>query len=587
VKTVYDEFYERGFIKSVTDEACVEKIFGFPKLTCYIGFDPTAESLHVGNLLPIMALAHMQQYGHRTIVLMGDVTAMIGDPSGKDTSRQMMKEETIQKNVIGIKQQMDKFLSFNEEQGLIVSNSAWLRDYKYIDFMREVGIYFNVNTMIKASCFSQRMERDEGLTFLEFSYMLLQGYDFLHLYRKYNCLLQMGGDDQWSNILAGMDLVRKKDQATVYGLTFPLLITAYGHKMGKTEAGAIWLDNNRTSVHDFYQYWRNTEDSDVHRFLKYFTFIEVDKINELANTSGEQLNKVKSILAYEVTKLIHGEQNAREALIAEKSVFGINEADWNFIIDKVEINKSLDLTQSIPKTPLSPIALKEGPLLRELLKDVGLVQSISEGRRLIQQGGVYINRVQEKDIERTLNESDMLDGKIELRVGKKKYHTLIITTEALEQNEREDFKKSKPMPVEQENLEYKGLKRLCVVLYKSLEGGEAANVAAIVIGGLKCTGFDDPMQDSDSNLHAAVRWNLPVLKAKTIGQLEKLLASARELNVQAVAFTRRGQSLSNSYQQYAEMLTKSRTQDIEIIGVGLFGSDEEVKALTKSFTFYS
>lgn len=423
----FDTLQERGFVKQTTGEDEIRDLLGKKKITCYVGFDPTADSLHCGSLLPIMGLAHMQRAGHRTLAIVGGVTAMVGDPSGKDQSRQMMTEEIIARNMAGIGAQIQRFLTLDGEKGILLNNADWLRDYKLIDFLRDIGPHFSVNVMRAAKCFAMRMERDEGLTFLEFSYMLLQGFDFYQLYRTHDCVMQMGGDDQWSNILAGADLVRKKEGGQAWGLTFPLLTTSSGRKMGKTEQGSVWLDEKRTSVNDFYQYWRNTEDADVASFMKYFTFLDVADINTMASAEGTELNKAKSVLAYEVTSLVHGKEKALEALATEKKMFGIADADWDFVLNQIGVDQAAaSQADATPSTPVPAATLTEGVLARVLIKDLGLVKSGGEAKRLVQQGGLYINREKNTDLNRTLTQDDVEDGKIELRLGKKTYHNLIV-----------------------------------------------------------------------------------------------------------------------------------------------------------------
>ncbi len=320
MSNVYQTFKERGFIAQVTDEAELEALLGRERVTCYIGFDPTATSLHAGSLLPLMALAHMQRAGHRTIAILGAGTAMIGDPSGKTEMRKMLTPEEIAENGRQMQRQFSRFVRLDGDQGLMLNNADWLLPLSYISFLRDYGRYFSVNRMLSFEAYKQRMER--GLSFLEFNYQLLQAYDFLVLFQKHGCSLQMGGDDQWGNIVAGMDLIRRLESKPAYGLTFPLLQTASGEKMGKTAKGAVWLDAERTSPYDFFQYFRNTDDRDVKRFLGYFTFLPMAEIETLTAGAGAALNAAKERLAYEVTKIVHGEPAADEARAAAKSAFG-------------------------------------------------------------------------------------------------------------------------------------------------------------------------------------------------------------------------------------------------------------------------
>lgn len=405
---LFEVLRERGFIQQVTDDENLSRILTQQKVTAYIGFDPTADSLHVGSLLPIMALVHLQQHGHFPIVVLGEGTALIGDPSGKTEMRQMLYHEQIRANSEKLKQQLNRYLHFDEGKAAVVSNSDWLLELKYIEFLRDIGRHFSVNRMLAAESYKIRLET--GLSFLEFNYQLLQAYDFLMLYRLHNCILQMGGDDQWGNIVAGIDLIRRMEGAVAYGLTFPLLTTSSGQKMGKTAKGAIWLDAEKTSPYDFYQYWINVDDRDVKRFLAFFTFLPMTEVNSLSALDGAELRRAKEILAFEATKITHGETEAVEARKASHAMFGGAKGDLD----------------GVPSSEISREKLEAGIAVVDLLAQVGLVTSKSEARRLIQQGGCYINEQRVPLIEAKVGLTDVIDGNIILRTGKKKYHRLQI-----------------------------------------------------------------------------------------------------------------------------------------------------------------
>lgn len=422
MNNIYIVLEQRGFVKQTTSED-LHAILAKP-VTCYAGFDPTAESLHVGSLMPIMALAHMQRCGHRPIALVGGATAMIGDPSGKDKVRSMLTMDEIAKNIAGIQHQLSRFIDFSEGKALLVNNADWISTLEYISFIRDIGVHFSVNRMLTAECFRARMEKEAGLSFLELNYMLLQAYDFLHLYRTHECVLQIGGDDQWSNILAGGELIRRTEQGVGLGLTLPLIVTATGAKMGKTEKGALWLDEDRCSINDFYQYWRNADDRDVNRFMKFFTYRDVAEIDALTEVSGLDLNKIKTIMAHDITSVVHNKDKARKALITEKEIFGIPDTDWNYIADKVGIDTSLVIESTLPHSDIKEDDLRKGTAFIDILVKIGLTKSLGEARRMIKQGGAYVNRVQQKDVQRVLKVEDVVDGAIELRLGKKKHHVL-------------------------------------------------------------------------------------------------------------------------------------------------------------------
>lgn len=407
MQNVYDVLLERGFIQQATHEEEIKELLGKESTTFYIGFDPTADSLHVGHFLTIMAMAHMQRAGHRPIALIGGGTAMIGDPTGKTDMRKMMTKEIIQHNSECFKKQLSRLIDFSDDKAMMVNNAAWLLDLNYVNFLREVGVHFSVNRMLTAECFKTRMERENGgLTFLEFNYMLMQSYDFLELYRRYDCKLQLGGSDQWANILGGVELVRRAEKGSAYGLTFTLLTTSEGKKMGKTESGAVWLDPNKTSPYDFYQYWRNVDDKDVEKCLALLTFLPMDEVRRLGSLQDAEINKAKEALALEVTKIIHGEEEALKAQTAAKALFAGGAAGG-----------------SIPTTEIPRSEFETGIDILSLLQKAELIPSRAEGRRLIQQGGVKVegNKVDSVDTVITI-ESFNQDGSLMIQKGKKVYH---------------------------------------------------------------------------------------------------------------------------------------------------------------------
>ena len=404
MQNVYDVLKERGFIEQVTHEEELRELLGKEKVVFYIGFDPTADSLHVGHLLPMMAMAHMQRAGHIPIALLGGGTAMVGDPSGRTDMRKMLTLEQIQHNAERFKKQFQRLIDFSDNKAYMLNNADWLLNLNYVSFLREIGRHFSVNRMLTAECYKQRLER--GLTFLEFNYMLMQSYDFLVLYQKYNCKLQIGGNDQWSNIISGVDLIRRVEDGSAYGLTIALLTTSEGVKMGKTQAGALWLDPEKVSPYDFYQYWRNVDDRDVEKCLKLLTFLPMDEVRRLSSLEGAEINKAKEVLAFEVTKLIHGEEEAIKAQNAAKALFQ-NGADMS----------------SVPDTHITREQLGDGMDLLELLMLTGLTSSKSEGRRLISQGGIYVanSRIDDVDLKITAKDFDD-DNSLLIRKGKKIYH---------------------------------------------------------------------------------------------------------------------------------------------------------------------
>ena len=408
MKNAYDVLVERGFIEQVSDEAGVRTAVEKP-ITCYIGFDPSASSYHVGNLVPIMALAHMQRHGHRPITIVGGGTGMIGDPSGKTEMRQMLTREQIEANVQGQKAQLARYLDFEDGKALMLNNADWLTKLNYIEFLRDIGRHFSVNRMLAAEAYRVRLET--GLSFIEFNYMLLQAYDFLHLYREYGCVLQMGGSDQWGNILAGVDLTRRVEGATVYASVFPLITTSSGAKMGKTEAGAVWLDRELVSPYEYYQFWINTEDPDVERFLALFTFLPMDRVKELGRLQGADLREAKEVLAHEATKITHGDEEARKAQEASRRLF----AEGGMARD------------GVPATALAAEDLAAGIPVTELFRRVGLCSSRGAARRLIEQGGAYVNGKRVASIDVLVTDKDLMEGAILLRAGKKHHHRVIVS----------------------------------------------------------------------------------------------------------------------------------------------------------------
>ncbi|EGO87838.1 tyrosyl-tRNA synthetase [Clostridium botulinum C str. Stockholm] len=389
MENVFDTLMERGYIKQTTHEEEIRELLGKEKITFYIGFDPTADSLHVGHFIAMMFMSHMQKAGHRPIALVGGGTAMIGDPSGKTDMRKMLTKEQIDIHVAGIKKQLGRFIDFSDDKAILVNNADWLLGAKYVEFIREIGIHFSVNKMLTAECFKQRLEK--GLSFLEFNYMLMQAYDFLELNRKYGCVMELGGDDQWSNMIAGMDLIRRKERKPAFAMTCSLLTNSEGQKMGKTVGGALWLDAEKTSPYDFYQYWRNVADADVEKCLSLLTFVPMDEVKRLSALEGAAINEAKKVLAFEVTKLVHGEEEAQKAQAAAEALFS-GGADMSNV-PTVEISKE-DI----------------GTALLEILLNGKVIPSKKEGRRLIEQGGLYMNDENVTDPNATLEESDLKDG---------------------------------------------------------------------------------------------------------------------------------------------------------------------------------
>ncbi len=407
-ENVYDILKERGFIEQCTDPEKVRELLGKERVTFYIGFDATADSLTVGHFLTVMAMIHMQRAGHRPIALMGGGTTMIGDPSFKTDARPMMTRETIDANVERFIAQLSRYIDFNGDNAILANNADWLMDLNYVQFLREVGIHFSVNRMLTADCYKQRMEK--GLTFFEFNYMLMQSYDFYMLHKQYNCKLEMGGNDQWSNIIGGVELVRRKDGGEAYGLTFKLLTTSDGVKMGKTLKGAVFLDPNRTSPYEFFQYWRNIEDAKVEECLGLLTFLPMDEVRRLGAYKDEKINEAKEVLAYEITKIVHGKEEADKALEAARSVFAGGGKSAN-----------------MPSTKVAKSDLEAGIELMGLLVDTKLCTNRSDARRMIEQGGVSVNDAKVSDIHAVLSSKDLdADGEIIIKKGKKNFHRITV-----------------------------------------------------------------------------------------------------------------------------------------------------------------
>lgn len=400
---ILDELLERGYIKQFTHEDETRKLLENEKVTFYIGFDPTADSLHVGHFIAMMFMAHMQKAGHRPIALIGGGTAMVGDPSGKTDMRKMLTKEDIQHNVDSIKKQMERFIDFSDDKALLVNNAEWLLNLNYVDFLREVGVHFSVNRMLSAECFKQRLEK--GLSFLEFNYMLMQGYDFYVLNQKYGCKMELGGDDQWSNMIAGVELVRRKAEGDAMAMTCTLLTNSQGQKMGKTVGGALWLNPEKTSPYDFYQYWRNVDDADVQKCLALLTFVPMDEVRRLGSLEGAEINNAKKILAYEVTKLVHGEEEAKKAEEAATALFA-GGADMSNVPTVIITKEEIGL-----------------PIL-DIMASTKILPSKKEGRRLIEQGGLSINGVKVDDVNRILNQEDFEDGAVLIKRGKKNYNKI-------------------------------------------------------------------------------------------------------------------------------------------------------------------
>lgn len=409
MQNAFEVLKERGFIEQLTHEKEIkEKFESGEQVTFYVGFDPTADSLTVGHFLPVMAMAHLQRAGHRPIALVGGGTTRVGDPTGKSDMRKMLFDDQINANAEIFKNQLSKFIDFTDDKAVMVNNADWLLELNYVDFLREIGVHFSVNRMLTADCYKSRMEK--GLTFLEFNYMLMQSYDFLELNKRYNCTMQLGGNDQWSNILGGVDLIRRKEQKEAYGMTFKLLTTSEGKKMGKTEKGAVWLDPTKTSPYEFFQYWRNIEDAKVEECLGLLTFLPMDEVRRLGAYEDAKINEAKEVLAFELTKTVHGEDEANKAMAASKALFAGGKK-----------------AGSIPTTEMETSTFEKGIDAISLLVDVNLVASRSEGRRIIQQGGMKINDDKVADINYVVTVSDFKDGELMIQKGKKAYHLITLS----------------------------------------------------------------------------------------------------------------------------------------------------------------
>ncbi|MBR0383792.1 MAG: tyrosine--tRNA ligase [Eubacteriaceae bacterium] len=406
-QNVYDVLTERGYIEQCTHEEEIKKLLANEQVTFYIGFDPTADSLHIGHFIQIMVMAHMQRFGHRPIALIGGGTTMIGDPSGRTDMRKVMTRERIADNANKFKKVFEKFLTFEDGKAIMVDNADWILDLNYINFLRDIGKHFSVNRMLTAECYKNRMEK--GLTFLEFNYMLLQAYDFYRLHEDYGCKMEFGGNDQWSNIIAGVELVRRKKQEDVYGMTFSLLTTSEGIKMGKTAKGALWLDPDKTSPYEFYQYWRNIGDADVEKCLALLTFLPMEEVRELGALKDEKINHAKEVLAFEVTKLIHGEEEAAKAQDAARKAFSGNQADAD-----------------IPEIELAADVVGDGIEILALLAEAGICASRGEARRLVSQNGIAVKGEKVSDIKACYTKADFEDGAFVVKKGKKVYRRIVL-----------------------------------------------------------------------------------------------------------------------------------------------------------------
>lgn len=404
---IYEELVARGLIAQVTDEEQIRNLINSGKAVFYIGFDPTADSLHVGHFMALSLMKRLQMAGNKPIALLGGGTGMIGDPSGRSDMRTMMSPETIQHNIECLKKQMERFIEFGEGKAILVNNADWLLKLNYVELLREVGIHFSVNNMLRAECYKNRMEK--GLSFLEFNYMIMQSYDFYYLFKHYGCNMQFGGDDQWSNMLGGTELIRRKLGKDAYAMTINLLLNSEGNKMGKTAKGAIWLDPNKTSPFEFFQYWRNVADADVLKCIRMLTFLPLEEIDAMDNWEGSQLNEAKEILAYELTKLVHGEEEAEKARTASHALFAGGTDDSN-----------------MPTTEITDGQLTEGAItIVDLLVACGLAASKSEARRLVQQGGILIDGVKVESIDHKVT-AEELKNSVKIRKGKKTYHKALM-----------------------------------------------------------------------------------------------------------------------------------------------------------------
>ena len=423
---VIDVLKQRGFIEQTTHDQELDEYIDQGNSTCYIGFDPTASSLHIGSLVPIMSLAHMQRHGHRPIALIGGGTGLIGDPSGKTEMRKMLTTETIEENALGLKKQLSRYLDFGHRKALMLNNADWLTKLGYIPFLRDIGRHFSVNRMIKAESCKMRLDSEEGLSFIEFNYMVLQAYDFLELFNSHECRLQMGGSDQWGNIVAGIELIRRMAQKTAFGITFPLISTSSGEKMGKSAKGAIWLDPAKTSPYEYYQYWINTDDRDVTRFLLLFTFLPRDEIQEIEKLQGADLNTAKTVLAFEATLLAHGREETLKANQAAISMFGNRDIAGHILPSSSIPRGGSEFDDvSVPESYVESEILKAGIPAFKLFHTAGLASSGGAARRLIEQGGAYVNGQRIDSFDFLISDQDLNDADtIILRSGKKRFHKI-------------------------------------------------------------------------------------------------------------------------------------------------------------------
>ncbi len=431
MNNIIDILNERGFIENTTHDKELSRYLENENVTCYIGFDPTATSLHVGSLVPLMMLAYMQKYGYRPIALIGGGTGLVGDPSGKTETRQLLDTGSIEENICGIKKQISSFIDFSDGKAILLNNAEWLSKLEYIPFLRDVGRHFSVNRMIKAESYKMRLEAEEGLNFIEFNYMLLQAYDFLKLFDKYGCKLQLGGSDQWGNIVAGINLIRRMRHETAFGMILPLITTNSGEKMGKTAKGAVWLDSAKTTPYEFYQYWINTDDQDVARFMALYTFLPMDEIRAIENCGEVDVNGAKAVLAFEVTQLVHGREEAIKAYNASANIFGVSAVPEK-ILPSSNIPRSISAFDdaSVPHSYIEINRLEEGIPAFKLFHVVGLADTSSASRRLITQGGAYLNGKRLESFDYLITDSDVDNMEILLRAGKKRFHKLKIKNTA-------------------------------------------------------------------------------------------------------------------------------------------------------------
>ena len=423
---VIDVLRQRGFIEQTTHDQELAEYIDQGNITCYIGFDPTASSLHIGSLVPIMSLAHMQRHGHRPVALIGGGTGLIGDPSGKTEMRKMLTVETIEENALGLKNQLSRYLDFDHGKALMLNNADWLTKLGYVSFLRDIGCHFSVNRMIKAESCKMRLDSEEGLSFIEFNYMVLQAYDFLELFNSHACRLQMGGSDQWGNIVAGIELIRRMNQRTAFGITFPLISTSSGEKMGKTAKGAVWLDPAKTSPYEYYQYWINTDDRDVSRFLLLFTFLPLDEIRETEQLQGAELNAAKAVLAFEATLLAHGREETLKAYQAAISMFGNRDMADNILPTSSIPRGGTEIDDvNLPESFVEAEKLNAGIPAFKLFQTAGLASSGGAARRLIEQGGAYVNGQRIDSFDFLISDRDLNDANaIVLRSGKKRFHKI-------------------------------------------------------------------------------------------------------------------------------------------------------------------